>query len=80
MNAKEKAIKSLEGFRLNVVLSLDVDYDVYKTDDIEKAIDIAIKEVLEDVEYTYNSEGIDNAIIERIKECHLSTFSKEKGT
>lgn len=44
MGAKEKAVKSLEGFRLNVVLGLDVDYDVYKTDDIEKAIQIALNE------------------------------------
>ena len=42
--AKEKAIKSLEGFRLNVVLNLDVDYDVYKIDDIEKAMGIVTTE------------------------------------
>ena len=89
MNAKEKAIKSLGGFRLNVVLNLDVDYDVYKTDDIGKAIDIAIRTTIKDIYafkfYDVQTEDIakwqikfKDELIKELKKRHLSTSQKEK--
>ena len=40
----EEIEKELDGFRLNVVLGLDVDYDVYKKDDIIRAVNNALKQ------------------------------------
>ena len=94
MDAKEKAIKSLEGFRLNVTLNLDVDYDIYKISDIEKALDVAIqeakKEVFDDIDNAYKylhlhsvEELVNIHIVKRellkVKERHLSTFAKSKS-
>ncbi len=46
---KKEVIKSLEGFRLNVVLDLDVDYDVYGINDMETAIDLAIEKTQQEI-------------------------------
>ncbi len=66
---KEKAMKSLEGFRLNVMLGLDVSYDVYMDDDVLKAIDIAIdetekeaSEIIKQIMKQKADEQLDNGI------------------
>ncbi len=47
MNIKTFVLKELEGFRLNVMLGLDVDYDVYQEKDILKALSKADKKFVE---------------------------------
>ncbi len=63
----EEMKKELDGFRLNVVLGLDVDYDVYKESDIirafEKALSSANKQIKE-LKYRNNVLEKDNKVLD----------------
>ena len=47
----EEVKNELDGFRLNVVLGLDVNYDVYKENDIIRAVNKALTSSTKEIEY-----------------------------
>jgi len=79
MNAKTKAIKYLKKRHDINYISQPQMFSFNTEVEIAKGLDIAIeqakKEVFDDIEDTYNCEGIDSAIIERIKKRHLGKNS-----